>query len=108
MEDHNVAAPGLNAIQHVSKVIERVVVADRNENVAWARTYGFGSQFRFQLEIELVHLDVSCPPASAPEFRNREHHVKQNGKGSASHRGDGLGEQVYDSDQEEHRSDQRK
>src|SRR5438445_7952143 len=58
MEHDNIAAPWLNAIQHVSKMIERVVIAYRNENVAGARSHRFRSQFRFQLEIELVHLDM--------------------------------------------------
>src|SRR6267143_4160226 len=89
-------------------MIERVVVAYGDDDVARARTYGLGSQFRFQLEIELIHLNVSCAAAPAPLLRNCEHHVKQNGKGSASHRGDGLGEQVYDGDQEQHQGDQSK
>ena len=43
MEHDNIAAPGLNAVQHVSEMIERVVVADRDQNVAGARTHRFGS-----------------------------------------------------------------
>src|SRR5437879_11671964 len=106
MEHHNVAAPGLDAVQYVSEMIERVLVAYGNKNVAGARTHGLGSQFRFQLEIELVHLDVGCAASSAPALRNREHNVEQNGEGSASQRGDGHGEKVYDGDHEQRRGDQ--
>ena len=41
MEHDNVAASGLNAVQHVSKMIERVVVAYGNEDVARAGAHSF-------------------------------------------------------------------
>src|SRR6266446_1729643 len=41
MEHENITATGLNAVQHVSEMIERVVVADWNEDIAGARSYGF-------------------------------------------------------------------
>src|SRR5205814_9925714 len=46
MEHDNVAATGLDAVQHVSEMIERVLVAYGNKNIAGARTHGLGSQFR--------------------------------------------------------------
>src|SRR5260370_4313523 len=106
MEHHNVPAPGLNAVKHVSKMIERVVIADRNENVAGTRTHGSRCQFRFQLEIELIHLDVGSTATFTPAFRYREYDIKQNGKCCARHGGDGLGEQVHHGDQKQYPGDQ--
>src|SRR6266700_5490795 len=106
MEYDNIAAPGLNAVKHISKMIEGIVIAYRNEDVARTRTHGFGCQFRFQLEIELVHLDAGCAAVSTPAFRNREDDVEENGKRCARHRGDRFGEQVYDGDQKQYPRDQ--
>src|SRR5260370_26627553 len=106
MEYDNIVSPGINAVKHISKMIEGVVIAYRNEDVARARSHGLGSQFRFQLRIELVHLDAGCAGVSTPAFRNREDDVNQNGKRCARHRGDRFGEQVYDGDQKQYPRDQ--
>ena len=42
----------------------------------------------------------------ATAFRDCEHDVEENGKSAAGHRGDGLGEQVYDGDQEQRHRDE--
>ena len=58
VQHHNVAAAGLHAVQHVAEVIEIEVIADRHQDISGARADAFGSQFAFELEIELIHLDV--------------------------------------------------
>src|SRR6266436_6356242 len=49
---------------------------------------------------------MSCAAAFATAFRNREHDVEEDGKSAAGHRGDRLGEQVYDGDQEQRQRDE--
>ena len=58
MEDDNVAAAGLDAVKDVAQMIERVVVADRDEDISWARADAFGGQLAFESEIELIHFDA--------------------------------------------------
>ncbi len=54
----DVAAAGLQAVEHIAEVIEIEVIADRHKDVAGTRADGFGTQFAFEFEVELIHLDV--------------------------------------------------
>src|ERR1700722_17880762 len=106
MQDDNVAAAGLDAIQNVAEMVERVVVADRDENISWASADAFGGQFAFEREIELIHFDAGVVGVMTATLRDGEHDVKQNGESAASDSGDGLGKQVHESDQEQGESDE--
>ena len=58
MENDDVAPPGFDTVEHVPEVVEIEVVADRHENIAGTRAHRFRTQFAFQFQVELIHLDV--------------------------------------------------
>src|SRR5450432_76274 len=87
-------------------MIERVVVADRNENISRTRPDALGSQFAFEGEVELVHLDVRGAATVTAPLRNSEYDVQQYRKCAASHGGHRLGEEVDEGDQEQRQGNQ--
>src|SRR5215470_17220225 len=101
VEDDNIAAAGLHAVEHISEVVHIEVIADRDQDIAGLGADRFGSQLAFQFEIELVHFDVRNAGMARAFFGNGEDNVKDHGEHAAGHGGDGLGEQVDEGDQEE-------
>src|SRR5271163_2031165 len=95
MEDDDIAAAGLHAVENVPQVIEIKVVADGDEDIAGAGADGSGSEFALLLEVELVHFDVSAG-ALAAALGDSENNIEKNGKNAAGHGGDRLGEEVDD------------
>ena len=92
VQNNHIAAPGLDAIEDVSQVVEIEVVAYGNEDVAGPRANGFRSQLGFQLEVELVHLHVRGAASVGATLGDREDDEEQNGEGAARHGGHRLGE----------------
>src|SRR5208282_2185277 len=80
MQDDDIAAARLDAVQDGSQMVERVNVADGNENISRARADGFGSQRALHLQMELIHLDVLRAAALVLGvfFRDRENHEERN------------------------------
>src|ERR1700686_4570852 len=106
VQDDNVTAAGLDAVKNVAEMVERVVVADRDQNISWARADTFGGELAFEREIELIHFNARGVGVVAATLGDGEHDVKQNREGAAGHSCDGLGEQVHESNQEQSESDQ--
>src|SRR6202035_500626 len=75
VKDHDVAATGLDAVQNVAEVVEVEVVADRNQDISRTRTNGLWTQLTFELQIELIHLDVSDTAMAGAALGNSEHDV---------------------------------
>src|SRR5262249_15861606 len=107
VKDDDIAAAGFDAIENVREVVEIELVADGDEDVARLGANGFGSEFSFDFEIELIHLDMGNAATMGALFRNRKNDVEKEGEGGAGHCGDGLSEKVDDCNQEEGESDER-
>ena len=58
VQHDDVPASRLDAVQYIAKMIERVMIADRDENISGTRSHAFGRQLAFKREIELVHFHV--------------------------------------------------
>src|SRR3984957_1571547 len=105
MQHDDVAAARLQSIEHIAEVIEIEVIADRHEDVAGTRADRFGTQFTFELEVELVHLDMRHAAIAATPLGDGEYDVQQDGESAARHRRNRLGEKVHDRDEEEDQRD---
>src|SRR6202453_3600456 len=105
VEHDNVAAAGLQPVEHIAQVIEIEVIADRHEDIAGTRANRLGAQFAFELEVELIHLDVRDAAVAATPLGDREYDVEQDRENAARHRRNRLGEEVYDRDQEKDQRD---
>ena len=64
MQDNYIAPSRLDAIQHISQVIQIEVIAHRYKNIPWFRSDGFGRELAFHLQVELVHLHMRFAAAS--------------------------------------------
>src|ERR1700691_3612496 len=106
VKHHDVAPPGLHAIQHISQVVQIEVIADRHKNVSGARAHRLGAQFALQFQVELVHFDVGYAAMLAAPLGKGEDDIQHDREGAAGHGGDGLGEQVGDGNQEQRQRDQ--
>ena len=106
VQHDDVAAARLQPIQDIAQMIQIVVIADRNKDIAWPGTDSLRGEFAFLFEVELIHLHMSSASCSAVPLGNCEYDIEKNGKRSAGHGGDGLGEQVDDRDQEQRQGDQ--
>jgi hypothetical protein len=106
MQNNDIAAARLDAIEDIAQVIEIEVVADGHEDVASSSADGFGRQLGFQFEVELVHLHVSRAAPVGAAFGNSEYDKEKYGERAAGHCCDGLGEKIDDGDKEEHQSNQ--
>src|SRR6266853_204367 len=106
MQHDHIAAPRLDAVENVAKVIQIEVVADRHKNIARPRTDGFRAQFTFQLKIELIHFHMSDSAVSGTALGNGEHDVQDYRKDAAGHGGYRLGKQVRYRDQEQRERNQ--
>src|SRR5882762_2844411 len=106
MQHDHVAAPRLDAVENVAKVIQIEVIADRHKDVPWPRADRFRAQLAFQFEIELIHFHMSDSAVSGSTLGNGENDVQDYRKDAASHRGDRLGEQVRYRDQEQRERNQ--
>src|SRR5258708_2381848 len=106
MQHDHIAAPRLDAVENVGKVIQVEVVADRHKDIPWPRADRFRAQLAFQLEIELIHFHMSDPAVSGAALGNGEHDVQDYRKGAAGHGGYRLGEQVRYRDQEQRERNQ--
>src|SRR5713101_9777747 len=95
VQDNDVAAAGLDAVQNVSEVVKVEVVADGHENVAGTRSDGFRTQLAFEFQVELIHLDVSNAAMASAALGNGEHNVQNHRKNAAGHGRDRLGEKVH-------------
>src|SRR5580765_2011971 len=100
MQHDYVAAPRLDAVENVAKVIQIEVIADRDKDVPGPRSDRFRTQLAFQLEIELVHLHMCHAAVSGTALGNGEHNVQDYREDAAGHGGYRLGEQVRYRDQE--------
>src|ERR1700693_1316756 len=103
---HNVAAAGLDAIEHVAEMIKGIVVADRHENISWACTDAFGGQLAFEGEIELIHFNTRGIVVVAATLRNSEYDVQQYRESTASYGSYRVRKQVDESNQEQSKRDQ--
>src|SRR6202790_1294633 len=106
VEDNHVTATGLDAVQNISEVVEVEVVADGHQDISGARPNGLRTQLAFELQIELIHLDVSDASMAAAALRNGEHDVKDDGENAAGHGGYRFGEQVHDGNQKQRQRNQ--
>src|SRR5712675_2763096 len=106
MQHDYIAAPRLDAVENVAKVIQIEVIADRHKDIPWPRADRFRAQLAFQLEIELIHFHMSDPAVSGAALGNGEHDVQDYRKGAAGHGGYRLGEQVRYRDQEQRECNQ--
>src|SRR5712671_5238897 len=106
MKHDHIAAPRLDAVENVAKVIQIEVIADRYQDIPWPRADRFRAQLAFQLEIELIHFHMSDPAVSGAALGNGEHDVQDYRKDTAGHGGYRLGEQVRYRDQEQRERNQ--
>src|SRR5216683_894345 len=106
VQNDNVAAAGLDAVQNVAKVVEVEVVADGHENVSGTRSDSFRTQLAFEFQVELIHLDASNAAMASAALGNGEHDVQNHRKNAAGHGRDRLGEKVHDGDQEQSQRNQ--
>src|SRR5580658_8708373 len=106
VQDHDIAAARLDAIEDVAQMIEIEVVANGHEDVAGPRADGLGRQLGFQLQVELVHLHVSRAASMGAALGDGENYKKQDREGAARHGGDRFGEEVDDGDEKEGERDQ--
>src|SRR6267154_1586186 len=106
VEDNHVTATGLDAVQNISEVVEVEVVADGHQDISRARPDRLRTQLAFELQVELIHLDVGDASVAAAALRNGEHDVQDDGENAAGHSGDRLGEQVHHSDQKQRQRNQ--
>src|SRR5882672_3709643 len=108
VKDDDITAAGLDAIENICEMVEIKLIADGNENVAGLGADGFGSEFAFNFEIELIHLNVGSAGRTRAALRDGENDKEKNGKCAARHRRDGLCEEVDDSNGEEGERDESK
>src|SRR5262249_34765157 len=106
VQNDNVTAPRLHAIEYISEVIHVEVIADRHKNVAGPSTDRFGRQFPFQLEIELVHLHVGDAFVPRALLGDGEDDIENHGKNATGNSGYRLGEQVGNGDDEKGERDE--
>src|SRR5262249_12557120 len=106
VQDGNIAASRLHAVEYIPEVIHIEVIADRHKNVAGPSTNRFRSKFPFQLEIELVHLHVGDAFVPRAPFRDGEDDIQDHREDAAGDRGYRLGEQVGNSNDEQGQCDQ--
>src|SRR6266852_290215 len=106
MQHDHVAAPRLDAVENIAKMIQIEVIADRRKNIPWPRPDRFRTQLAFQLEIKLIHFHMSHPAVSGPALGNGEHDVQDYRKDAAGHGGYRLGEQVRYRDQKQRERNQ--
>ncbi|SRR5260221_2118097 len=101
VKDNDVTAAGFNAIENVCEMVEIKLIADGDEDIAGLGADGFRSEFAFDFEIELIHLDVRGAGRTRAAFGDGEDDEEKNGESAASHGGDGLCEEVDDGDGEQ-------
>src|SRR6267154_2761947 len=106
MQHDHIAAPRLDAVENVAKVIQIEVIAHRHKDIPWPRADRFRAQLTFQLKIELIHFHMSDPAVSGAALGNGEHDVQDYRKDAAGHGGYRLGEEVRYRDQEQRERDQ--
>ena len=106
VKDDDVAAARLDSVEDVGEVIEIVLVADRDKDVAGTGANGFGREFAFNFEIELIHLNVCNASLAGAPLGDSEDDVKKNRKYAACHGCDGFGEEVNDGDEEQGEGDE--
>src|SRR6266478_1443549 len=106
VQHHHVAAPRLDTVENVAKVIQIEMIADRHKDIPRPRTNGFRAQLTFQLKIELIHFHMSDSAVSGTALGNGENDVQDYRKDAASHGGYRLGEQVRYRDQEQRERNQ--
>src|SRR5260221_549442 len=84
----------------------RLWIADGDEDVAGLCADGFRRELAFQVEVELIHFDVGDACLTGTALGNRKDDKQENGKCAAGHSGDGLGEQVNESNEEKDKCDE--
>src|SRR5579883_680971 len=89
---HHVAAARLDPVQHVSQMVQLVLIAHRHQDVARPRSHRLRRQLAFKVQIELIQLHVRPAAGPRPPLGNREHNEQQHGKNSADHGGNRLRE----------------
>jgi len=78
VKDDNIATAGLQAIENVCEMVEIKLIADGNEDVAGLRADGLRSEFAFNFEIELIHLNVGGAGRTGATFGNGENDKEKN------------------------------
>src|SRR6266571_7753626 len=106
VEDDKIAASGFDAVEDVAKMVERVVIADGNEDIAGTGAHGLGREFALLLEIELIELGVGPAALSGNSFGDLEDDKKNYGETDAGERGDLLGKEVDDAESEKRNGDE--
>src|SRR5712691_6803630 len=106
VEHDKVPTPGLDTIEHIAQMVQSVNIADGNKDVARTGADGLGGEFPLQFEVELVHLDMGSASPFGTALRDGKDNVQEDRKCTTRHGCDWLGEQVYDSDQEQCECDQ--
>ncbi len=74
----NIAATGFNAIEDIREMVEIILIADGDEDIARACADGLGGELAFDFEIELIHLDVRDAGLARSFFGDGEDDVKKN------------------------------
>src|SRR5216683_1482243 len=106
VQNDDVTAAGLDAVENIPEVVEIEVVADGHEDVSGACSDSFRTQLAFEFQVELIHLDASNAAMASASLGNGEHNVQNHGKDAAGHGRHGLGEEVHDGDQEQRQGNQ--
>src|ERR1700676_857989 len=91
VQDDHVTATGLDAVQNIPEVVEVEVVANRHQDISRTCANGLRTQLAFELQIELIHLDVSNASMAGAALGNGEHDVQDDGENTAGHGGDRCG-----------------
>src|ERR1700680_2482946 len=80
MKEHHVTAPGFDAVENISKVIQIEVIADRYKNIPGPRADRLWTQLAFQLKVELVHFHMTADAISGATLGNGKHDVQNHRK----------------------------
>src|SRR6202030_1201556 len=94
MQDDDVAAFSLNAIQHGPEMIKGVVVAYGNQYIRGANAQRRGAQLGTRRDIELVEFRTGGIASLGDSFRNGEGGEESCGKDDAGDGGNLLGEKI--------------
>src|SRR5438132_7257165 len=88
MQHNDVAPLRLDAIQHGSQMIKRIIIADWNEDITGSRADRLGRQIGARCDIELIQIGSRIASSFRDSFSHRERSKKRGCKYTAGNRGD--------------------